>query len=86
MNEESTFIPFLFADGETTIANSNSIFVLTGGHEKWTMIRVPKRILEMPVERQLKELRKLMMVYRREFRGCVSILWKDHRIQACTAF
>jgi hypothetical protein len=63
--EASTFVPFLYADGEKTVPEGICLFGVSGGHERWTMIRIPQRILNLPLDDQLVALPKLMLRYKR---------------------
>jgi hypothetical protein len=67
--EEASFVPFLYADGEKTVPEGICIFGMTGGHERWTMIKIPPTILALPLEDQLAALPKLMLRYRRLHHG-----------------
>jgi hypothetical protein len=69
--QESTFTPFIYAEGESRIPNGITLFGLTGGHEAWTIIKIPQRILDLPLDEQLKGLPELMEAYRRKFEGAV---------------
>jgi hypothetical protein len=66
-NEAPTFVPFLYADGEKTVPEGICIFGMSGGHERWTMIRIPKRILNLPLDDQLAALPDLMLRYKRRY-------------------
>ena len=74
--EQETFTPYLHAEGETTIPNGICIFSVTGGHERWTTIEIPKSILELPLDNQLPALPKLMLAYRRRYNGACPFFGK----------
>lgn len=69
--EEAMFVPFVHAEGESTVPNGITIFGVTGGHERWTTIRVSQTILNLPIEDQLAALPELMLAYRRRYDGQV---------------
>jgi hypothetical protein len=74
--EEAGFTPFIYADGERTVPNGIVIFGITGGHDAWTTITVPKTMLELPLETQLAQVPKLMDEYRRRFNGACPFFGK----------
>ena len=74
--EQSQFVPFIHAEGESAIPNGISIFAVSGGHRRWTTIQIPQGILEMPLPDQLRALPKLMVAYRQEYRGQVPFFGK----------
>jgi len=67
--EIARFTPFLLAQGEQTIPTQICIFGVSGGFERWCVIRIPKRILKLPVKEQLAWLPRLMARYRRRNEG-----------------
>ena len=69
--EESTFVPFLHAEGEKRIPSGITMFGISGGHQRWTMIKIPPTILVLPLDDQLVALPELMERYRRRYSGCV---------------
>ena len=69
--EESTFVPFVHVEGESTVPDGITMFGVTGGHRRWTTIPVPPTILNLPIEDQLAALPELMMAYRRRYDGQV---------------
>ena len=69
--QAGTFRPYLHADGERTVPSEICIFVLTGGHGRWTTIEVPKCVLELSGDEQLAALQKLMKRYRQKYKGAV---------------
>ena len=74
--QESTFVPYIHVEGECRIPNGITLFGLTGGHEVWTTIKVPKRILDLPVEEQLAALPELMDGYLRKYNGACPFFGK----------
>ena len=67
--EQDAFRPYLHAEGETTIPNGICIFGISGGHERWTTVEIPKAILELPLDDQLAALAELMAAYRKRYDG-----------------
>lgn len=65
--EESTFIPFIHVDGESRIPNGITVFGISGGHARWTTIRIPEGVLRLPLEGQLVRLPRLMAAYQRKY-------------------
>ena len=57
------FTPYIHVDGETTVPSGIVIFGITGGHERWTTIRIPDAVLKLSPEEQLKRLPELMEGY-----------------------
>ncbi|HTX36735.1 MAG TPA: hypothetical protein VME43_17020 [Bryobacteraceae bacterium] len=74
--EADQFEPYLNAEGEDSVPHGICIFGMTGGHERWTVIRIPKRILALPIPEQLAALPKLMLSYKRRYRGEVPFFGK----------
>jgi hypothetical protein len=74
--ERDSFTPFIHVEGEKTVPNGITIFGLTGGHERWTTIRIPVAVLELPLEEQLAKLPALMAEYRREYNGACPFFGK----------
>jgi hypothetical protein len=75
-SEESTFVPFIHADGETTRPSSICIFGVSGGHRRWTTIEIPKAILHLSLAEQLAALPDLMAEYRRLYNGACPFFGK----------
>jgi hypothetical protein len=69
--EIARFTPFILAQGERTVPTQICIFGLSGSFERWCMIRVPRRILKLPVEGQLPWMPRLMARYKRRNDGLV---------------
>lgn len=69
--EQERFTPYIHADGETKVPNGICLFGISGGHERWTMIRIPESIIDLPLVNQLAALPKLMKAYRRRYGGQV---------------
>ena len=69
--EGGGFRTFLTAIGDSLTPAPICIFGLTGGHERWTILRFPEEILHMPSERVIIALRPFMRSYRRTFKGFV---------------
>jgi hypothetical protein len=69
--EESTFIPYIHVDGETTVPNGITICGITGGHSRWTTIEIPQTILALPIEDQLAAVPELTKEYKRKHNGAV---------------
>ena len=67
----SVFQPYIHAVGEVNVPNGISIFGMTGGHERWTTIRIPPEILDSPLDEQLKLVPDLMANYLKEYGGKV---------------
>jgi hypothetical protein len=74
--QESTFVPFIHADGETRIPSGITLFGLCGGHAAFTTVKIPQRILDLPVEEQLAVLPELMLGYVRQYNGAVPFFGK----------
>jgi len=74
--EEPTFVPFLYADGEKTVPEGICFFGMTGGHERWTIIRIPPTILALPLDEQLARLPELMLGYKNQHNGAVPFFGK----------
>lgn len=75
-SEESKFVPFIHADGETTRPSSICIFGVSGGHQRWTTIEIPQAILDLPQAEQLAALPELMVEYRRLYNGACPFFGK----------
>jgi hypothetical protein len=69
--EVNTFRAFLNAEGTDRIPNGICNFGATGGHRQWTMIALPDRVLELPLEGQLRVLPDYMYKYRDRYKGRV---------------
>jgi hypothetical protein len=69
--EAETFRPFLNAEGTDRIPNGICNFGVTGGHRQWTMIALPDKVLELPIEDQLRVLPDYMHRYRDRYNGRV---------------
>ena len=67
--EDASWVPYLHVEGERSVPNGITVFGLTGGHERWTTIHIPARILKLPVDGQLAALPELMRSYLEEYRG-----------------
>jgi len=65
------FVPFLLAVGERRVTTQITMFGISGGFERWCVIRIPKRILRLPLDEQFSRLPKLMNRYRRCYGGQV---------------
>lgn len=76
VERSKAFVPFIHAEGECRIPNGITIFGITGGHEAWTTITIPKAVLKLPVEEQLARLPKLMAAYRRRYNEAVPFFGK----------
>jgi hypothetical protein len=74
--EQDSFIPYVHAEGESTVPDGITMFGVTGGHRRWTTIRVPQTILNLPIEDQLAAVPKLMLAYRRRYDGQVPFFGK----------
>jgi hypothetical protein len=74
--QESTFVPYVHADGETRIPNGITLFGLCGGHSAFTTVKIPQRILDLPLDEQLKRLPELMEAYRARFKVLVPFFGK----------
>jgi hypothetical protein len=74
--QESTFVPYIHVEGEDRIPNGITLFGLTGGHEVWTTIKVPQRILDLPVDQQLAALPELMHRYLHKYNGACPFFGK----------
>lgn len=70
-DQEATFVPFLYAEGEKSIPSGITMFGISGGHERWTMIKVPHTILMSPLKEQLAALPELMLRYTNQYNGAV---------------
>lgn len=66
---EKAFRPFLLAVGEERVPTQITIFGVTGGFDTWQLIRVPKSMIELPLDQQLPTLRELMEAYKRKYSG-----------------
>jgi hypothetical protein len=64
-------VPFLYADGEKTVPEGICIFGMSGGHERWTIIRISQTILALPLEEQLAAPPDLMLNYRQRYNTAV---------------
>jgi hypothetical protein len=69
--EVTTFVPFIHVDGELSVPNGITIFGVTGGHGRWTTVKVPPSILDQKIEVQLTTLPALMRGYLKEYDGQV---------------
>lgn len=69
--EKERFRPFIHADGERTVPNGVTLFGISGGHERWTTIEIPKAILKLPIDEQLAAVPELMRAYQRLYNGAV---------------
>jgi hypothetical protein len=69
--EVARFVPFLLAVGERRVPTQITMFGLSGSFERWCVIRIPKRILRLPLDEQFSRLPKLMNRYRRCYGGQV---------------
>ena len=67
--EIARFVPFLLAEWERRVPTQICIFGVSGGFERWCTIRIPHRILKLPVEEQLAWLPRLMAKYKRRNEG-----------------
>jgi hypothetical protein len=67
--ERDRFKPFIHAEGELRVPSGITMFGVSGGYERWTTIRIPAAILELPLADQLAKLPELMDQYRREHKG-----------------
>jgi hypothetical protein len=65
--EQDTFIPYVHAEGESTVPDGITMFGVTGG--KWNLIELPRTILDLPLDDQLAALPELMLAYRRRYDG-----------------
>jgi len=74
--EIARFTPFILAQGERTVPTQICIFGVSGSFERWCMIRIPHRILKLPVEEQLAWMPRLMARYRRRNEGEVPFFGK----------
>jgi hypothetical protein len=74
--EAETFVPFIHADGETTVPKGICIFGMTGGHRRWTTIEIPKAIGNLPLEKQLAAVPELMRGYKRLYNGACPFFGK----------
>jgi hypothetical protein len=74
--ERDHFKPFIHAEGEQTVPSGITIFGVTGGHGRWTTIRIPEAVLELPLEEQLATLPELMDHYRRKYNGACPFFGK----------
>jgi hypothetical protein len=74
--EEATFVPFVHAQGESRIPSGICIFGITGGHQRWTTIEIPKAILDLPLDDQLAAVPELMRAYERRYNGAVPFFGK----------
>ena len=70
------FVPFLLAVGERRVPTQITMFGISGGFERWCVIRIPNRILKLPVEEQLTWLPRLMAKYKRRNKGLVPFFGK----------
>jgi hypothetical protein len=70
-SEEASWVPFLQAVVETTVPNGITIFAVSGGFKKWTVIQIPEALRRLAVEAQLTHLPELMAAYRHKHRGLV---------------
>jgi hypothetical protein len=70
-SEAVTFRPFIYAVGEKTVPSGICIFGITGGHEAWTIIKIPKATLDLPLEEQLSAVPELIAAYKQKFNGQV---------------
>jgi hypothetical protein len=89
--EESTFVPFLYAEGDKRIPSGITMFGISGGHQRWTMIKIPPTILPLPLEEQLAALPDLMLKYKRRYDGAVPFFgrltgFKFARVLDCFQF
>lgn len=69
--EEAWFVPFIHAEGEFRIPQGICLFGITGGHDRWTTIRIPTTILELPSGEQVAKLPVLMIAYKRRYQNAV---------------
>jgi hypothetical protein len=67
--EDASFHNFIHVQGEKSVPDGICIFGMTGGHERWTTIRIPDTILRLPLAEQLAALPELMRAYLVEYRG-----------------
>ena len=74
--EIARFVPFILAQGERRVPTQICMFGMSGGFERWCMIRVPRRILKLPLEEQLTWLPRLMASYKRRNEGEVPFFGK----------
>lgn len=65
--EQDRFTPYLHAEGESTVPNGITIFGITGGHQVWTTVELPKALLESPLDAQLAALPELMHRYKLKY-------------------
>jgi len=69
--EEPTFVPFLYAEGQDSIPHGICIFAMSGGHQRWTIIRISPTTLALPLEEQLAALPELALCYKKQYNGAV---------------
>jgi hypothetical protein len=70
-SEAQSFTPFLTAIGEYRVPSPIFAFGMTGGHQKWTVIHVPGKLLNLPLQEQVTALRPLMRRYQEKFNHAV---------------
>jgi hypothetical protein len=70
----ATFRPFLCADGTHTVPNGICIFGVTGGHSRWTVIKIPQRLLDLSPNHPALLL--YMNRYKKEHKGEFPFLGK----------
>jgi hypothetical protein len=68
-SQRATFKPFIHVLGEVTVPNGICVFGLTGGHERWTTIKVVPSVLALPLDELLAYLPELMRGYLVEYGG-----------------
>jgi hypothetical protein len=74
--EVTTFVPFIHVDGELSVPSGITIFGVTGGHGRWTTVKVLTSNLDQKIEVQLTALPALMRGYLKEYGGQVPFFGK----------
>ena len=90
--ERESFTPYIHVDGEKTVPNGITIFGISGGHQRWTTMEIPKTILALPLGEQLVKLPKstvLSSLFRSRFAGgvvrfncCKRLGWSCAQVRA----
>jgi hypothetical protein len=63
------FSPYIHVVGEVSVPRGITLFGISGGHERWTTIRIPESILRLPLAGQLERFPELMSAYLKQYGG-----------------
>ena len=74
--KRESFQPYIHVQGERRVPSPITIFAVTGGHERWSTIRIPPAVLELPLDEQFAQLRALMAGYLLDNNGTTQFFGK----------